>query len=83
VSDKPHPLLKEDLLKTKFGSEAIDPKLSGSDEEEGIASLDALGTLTLEDSGDSRYFGRSAGVEVCHHASCIDHVLKLKLFRRL
>lgn len=66
VSDKPHPLLKEDLLKIKFGSEAIDPGAPSIDEEDGSRVLDALGTLTLEVSGESRYYGRSGGVEVRH-----------------
>jgi hypothetical protein len=62
VSDKPHALLSDDHMKIKFGSEAILPKTEEEDVKEG--SLDALGTLTLEDSGESRFFGRSAGVEV-------------------
>jgi hypothetical protein len=67
VSDKPHPLLTEDLLKMKFGSEAINPKDPDDSDEDGYAAgaIDALGTLTLEDSGELRYFGRSAGSEVC------------------
>jgi hypothetical protein len=63
VSDKPHALLSEENMKIKFGSEAIVPKTEEGDANEG--SIDALGTLTLEDSGESRFFGRSAGVEVC------------------
>ncbi|EKM81461.1 hypothetical protein AGABI1DRAFT_54232 [Agaricus bisporus var. burnettii JB137-S8] len=62
ISDRPHALLTEDHLKIKFGSEAILPKDEEGEERE--ASIDALGTLTLEDSGESRYFGRSAGTEV-------------------
>ncbi|KAJ3574766.1 hypothetical protein NP233_g1545 [Leucocoprinus birnbaumii] len=73
VSDQPHPLLREDLLKLKFGSEAIDPKTSDGDgEEDAVASLDALGTLTLEDTGVSRYYGRSAGAETLMMASETD-----------
>lgn len=64
ISDRPHALLTEDHLKIKFGSEAILPKDEEGEERE--ASIDALGTLTLEDSGESRYFGRSAGTEVCY-----------------
>ncbi|KAF9450696.1 hypothetical protein P691DRAFT_664764 [Macrolepiota fuliginosa MF-IS2] len=65
VSDRPHPLLKDDLLKVKFGSEALSPKISeyGDEEEDTRATIDALGTLTLGESGESRYFGRSAGSE--------------------
>ena len=64
VSDQPHPLLKEDLLKIKFGSESIVPGPSSIDEEDESKVLDALGTLTMEVSGESRYYGRSGGVEV-------------------
>jgi len=69
VSDQPHPLLKEDLLKIKFGSESIVPGSSSIDEEAESKVLDALGTLTMEVSGESRYYGRSGGVEVCHVGS--------------
>ncbi len=66
VSDRPHLLLTEELLKIKFGSEALHPKsLEEGDEEANTqASIDALGTLTLGEAGESRYFGRSAGSEV-------------------
>ena len=58
-----HPLLKEDFLKMKFGSV---PGSSSIDEEAESKVLDALGPLTMEISGESRYYGRSGGVEVCH-----------------
>lgn len=66
VSDRPHPLLTEDHLKVKFGAEALNPKYSEESDEEvnTQASIDALGTLTLGEAGESRYFGRSAGSEV-------------------
>ena len=66
VSDQPHPLLREDLLKIKFGSESIVLGSSSIDEEAESKVLDALGTLTMEVSGESRYYGRSGGVEVRH-----------------
>ena len=64
VSDQPHSLLKENLLKIKFGSESIVPGPSSIDEEDESKVLDVLGTLTMEVSGESRYYGRSSGVEV-------------------
>lgn len=84
VSDQPHPLLKDDLLKIKFGAEAINPKSpEGSDEDDNTqASIDALGTLTLEESGESRYFGRSAGSEVRNDLSCDIHVTLRYRLRR-
>jgi len=66
VSDERHPLLQDDLLKIKFGPEAPDIHLESSapDEQTRKQSIDALGTLTLGDSGEVKYFGRSAGSEV-------------------
>ena len=67
ISDQRHPLLSDELLKVKFGSEALNPRQdSSSDRDESmLESLDVLGTLTLGDSGEVKYFGRSAGSEVC------------------
>ncbi|KAF8962407.1 hypothetical protein BDZ97DRAFT_1824910 [Flammula alnicola] len=63
-SDQRHPLLTDELLKIKFGSEAINARQENSDED-GLTnkSIDALGTLTLGSSGEIQYFGRSAGSE--------------------
>lgn len=62
-----HPLLSEDLLRIKFGSEilnaphqSVEPNVQTTIEE----SVDALGTLTLNEEGDIKYFGRSGGLEV-------------------
>ncbi len=64
VSSDRHPLLNDDLLRVKFGAEAAkqqqaEPLLPPENQ-----AIDALGTLTLTDAGDMRYFGRSAGSEV-------------------
>jgi hypothetical protein len=67
VSDQRHPLLEDDLLKIKFGPEAPDGRSFQGSEEPATKqsqSIDALGTLTLGDSGEVKYFGRSAGSEV-------------------
>ncbi|KAG6835639.1 hypothetical protein H0H93_016270 [Arthromyces matolae] len=68
VSDQRHPLLDDDLLKLKFGPEATRSQhqhlAPAPTVEQNLAhSIDALGTLTLGDSGDVKYFGRSAGSE--------------------
>ncbi|KAF8074719.1 fungal-specific transcription factor domain-containing protein [Lyophyllum atratum] len=67
ISDQRHPLLQDELLKVKFGPEAPDgrhPLSSPSEAEQTLAqSIDALGTLTLGDAGEVKYFGRSAGSE--------------------
>lgn len=67
VSDERHPLLCEELLKIKFGSEALPKarKTPAEEEEERTSqTIDAIGTLTLNESGACAYFGRSAGSEV-------------------
>jgi hypothetical protein len=70
VAEEPHPLLADELLKIKFGPEASDGHRASTGPEEQAAkqSIDALGTLTLGDSGEVKYFGRSAGSEVRHYS---------------
>ncbi|EAU81161.2 hypothetical protein CC1G_10448 [Coprinopsis cinerea okayama7 len=65
VSDERHPLLSDEHLKIKFGSEALDPKKPAepANEDDAKHAIDALGTLTLGESGEMKYFGRSAGSE--------------------
>ena len=55
-SKERHPLLREELLSLKFGSDLQLVKEESDDE----ISL-SFGTLTLTDSGGSKYFGLSAG----------------------
>ncbi|KIY71266.1 hypothetical protein CYLTODRAFT_390655 [Cylindrobasidium torrendii FP15055 ss-10] len=72
-----HPLLHDDLLKIKFGAEApLEHRESSAPKpvEGRQESLDALGTLTLSDSGSTRYFGRSAGSETLMAADDGPHV---------
>lgn len=64
VSSDQHPLLEEDLLKVKFAPESHNlpcqiPKRPGASE-----TIDTSGTITLEDNGEMKYYGRSAGSEV-------------------
>ncbi|KAJ7619360.1 fungal-specific transcription factor domain-containing protein [Roridomyces roridus] len=61
VSAERHPLLAADLLGIKFAAEA--PKRTKLPDTEQEQAIDALGTLTLGDSGEVKYFGRSAGTE--------------------
>ncbi|EGO01985.1 hypothetical protein SERLA73DRAFT_177669 [Serpula lacrymans var. lacrymans S7.3] len=65
VSNETHPLLTEELLAIKFGPEAPKSPISTGPTvaEPPSIPLDALGTLTIGDSGESKYFGRSAGSE--------------------
>lgn len=65
ISNECHPLLRDELLAIKFGPE----KGHVSEKEyptrdNSIDSIDALGTLTIGDRGEAKYFGRSAGSEV-------------------
>ncbi|KAJ7034066.1 fungal-specific transcription factor domain-containing protein [Mycena alexandri] len=62
ISSERHPLLATDLLSIKFAAEAPARKTPPSGGEQD-PPLDALGTLTLSDAGEVRYFGRSAGTE--------------------
>ncbi|KAK0210193.1 fungal-specific transcription factor domain-containing protein, partial [Desarmillaria ectypa] len=59
VSEERHPLLEDELLTVKFGAEASNIDRRPAETQ----AIDALGTLTLTDEGDMRYFGRSAGSE--------------------
>ena len=65
VTDQRHPLLSDELLKVKFGSEAINPKQSDGEEEMATnKSIDSLGTPSLGSSGELQYFAGMAGSEV-------------------
>ncbi|KAF9030945.1 hypothetical protein BDZ89DRAFT_1064266 [Hymenopellis radicata] len=64
VSTEVHPLLREDLLAIKFGPDATQTtETEKRTKDISIDSIDALGTLTIGDRGEGRYFGRSAGSE--------------------
>jgi hypothetical protein len=67
ASDDRHPLLSDELLKIKFGSESLPRSRKAQEEEEQktLQTIDAIGTLTLNESGTGAYFGRSAGSMVC------------------
>jgi len=58
-----HPLLTEDLLAIKYGPETLPRSRDLTGDQHG-APIDAFGTLTITDSGESNYFGQSGGVEV-------------------
>ncbi|KAF9469100.1 fungal-specific transcription factor domain-containing protein [Collybia nuda] len=64
VSSETHPLLRDELLSIKFGPDkghALEREESS--QEPLVNSIDALGTLTIGDRGEVKYFGRSAGSE--------------------
>ena len=59
---EPHPLLCAEMLLIKFW-----PDVSAVQEEKEVMPeqpvIDALGTLTIGDTGETKYFGPSAGSE--------------------
>ncbi|GLB33705.1 putative fungal specific transcription factor [Lyophyllum shimeji] len=64
VSSEPHPLLRDELLAIKFGPDVGQPvERKGLIRKSSVDSIDALGTLTIGDHGEVKYFGRSAGSE--------------------
>lgn len=59
VSHECHPLLSNDLLSLKQGA------LTATSSSSGLkTTLDSLGTLTIGERGEAKYFGVSAGTEV-------------------
>ncbi|KAJ7499017.1 fungal-specific transcription factor domain-containing protein [Mycena latifolia] len=63
-SNDTHPLLRDELLSIKFGPEKGSvPEKQTRTRETSMDSIDALGTLTIGEDGEGRYFGRSAGSE--------------------
>jgi hypothetical protein len=62
VSNEIHPLLQEELLSVKYGPE-IQSTPTHNDGSQALA--DTFGTLTIGEHGEAKYFGLSAGSEVC------------------
>ena len=66
VSHETHPLLREELLTIKFApGNAERPGVKESSPDNMSDTIDTLGTLTIDERGEARYFGRSGGSEVC------------------
>ncbi|KNZ79894.1 hypothetical protein J132_08552 [Termitomyces sp. J132] len=64
VSNETHPLLRDEFLSIKFGPDKGQiPEREQPLRESFTNSIDALGTLTIGDHGQVKYFGRSAGSE--------------------
>lgn len=77
TSNEVHPLLTEDLLTIKFGPEAPKP-IHDPASENSNSTLNAFGTLTIGNEGESNYYGRSAGSEVSHSsASSCEHSIRI------
>ncbi|KZP26777.1 hypothetical protein FIBSPDRAFT_781546, partial [Athelia psychrophila] len=63
LSSEKHPLLRNDLLSIKYGPEQQLSVPSDSVEDPLAEPVEAFGTLTIGDGGESRYLGASAGSE--------------------
>lgn len=81
VSNERHPLLRDELLTIKFGPEVRRTVDEENTRESLSKSIDALGTLTIGDHGETKYFGRSGGSEVCDEMHCV-RLLSLIVFSR-
>ena len=78
ISSDRHPLLRDELLTIKFGPEV---RRTVDDEHTRNAlaqSIDALGTLTIGDHGETKYVGRTGGSEVC---PCLFHNIHYSSYR--
>ncbi|KDQ57026.1 hypothetical protein JAAARDRAFT_157067 [Jaapia argillacea MUCL 33604] len=69
VSSDRHPLLSDSLLGIKFWPEREEQRDERGGPDEAAEAIDAFGTLTVSDSGEVKYFGRSAGSEALLVAS--------------
>lgn len=63
-STETHPLLR-DQLKCNSSEELNTEPTELSSVDQVSRAMDALGTLTISNSGEVKYFGSSAGSEVC------------------
>lgn len=69
ISSERHALLRDELLTIKFGPEVrrtVDDEYTRNALSQ---SIDALGTLTIGEHGETKYIGRSGGSEVREHTS--------------
>ena len=64
VSSDRHPLLRDELLSIKFGPEVRRTVDEEATRNKLASSIDALGTLTVGEHGETKFIGRSGGSEV-------------------
>ncbi|KAH8104100.1 fungal-specific transcription factor domain-containing protein [Cristinia sonorae] len=63
VSSERHPLLRDELLSIKFGPEVRRTVDEEATRNKLASSIDALGTLTVGEHGETKFIGRSGGSE--------------------
>lgn len=79
ISTETHPLLQDHLLDVKFGPE-LRPSDESAPQRDSVAeSVEAFGTLTIGDHGESKYFGRSGGSEVCALSFDAKHFINVQV----
>lgn len=80
LSSEKHPLLREDLLLIKQIPETQPHVESEASDDPLAESVHAFGTLTIDDGGESKYFGPSAGSEVCYSSALLRRFIAYTLF---
>lgn len=73
VSTKTHSLLRPELLRIKFPTELS--LLAEKPNKPTLELANTLGTLTINENGSTKYFGSTAGAEVC----VVRHLLLMSL----
>jgi hypothetical protein len=68
VSSETHPLLSDGLLSIKYGPEVHKEASNHGAVDE---TLEALGTLAINEDGEAKYYGHIAGSEVGNTKFCI------------
>ncbi|KDQ61406.1 hypothetical protein JAAARDRAFT_30847 [Jaapia argillacea MUCL 33604] len=63
TSKERHPLLGEEFKNVKFWPEPVTEAPEQPDYDPIAETVDALGTLTISETGEAKYYGRSAGSE--------------------
>ena len=64
VSSERHPLLRDELLAVKYGTNSRRETSEGSSEGALSPTIEALGTLSVGENGETKYIGCSGSAEV-------------------
>lgn len=75
VSDKPHPLLSEELVDSKYDDVLV--KIPTELRATSFQAPGRIGTLAIDDEGNSKYFGRSAGTLVSQNRSASTPLIRI------
>ena len=72
-SNDPHPLLRDDLV-SPSAEDDEDPPADAGRSTQNLDMNDSLGTLSISDHGNSRFFGPTGGSEVRNLSNCISRM---------